>query len=127
MKAVAACPPSSGASRHLLPAGEGHKGRRRCATVRLNKAAHFTVKRLARHCRAGFGRPVGLCILAGILPSRKPTMLAHLIEFAINHYVLSGSFGGEQQGQQHHERSTQYIVVNDEFNQVGEHLYDPGR
>src|SRR5262245_19492572 len=56
------------------------------------KTRHSTVWFRRRHRWTGFGRPVGLCILAGILPSRKPTMLAKLIEFATNHYVLSGSF-----------------------------------
>ncbi|MCY1509118.1 Rhodanese-like domain protein [compost metagenome] len=45
-----------------------------------------------RHRRAGFGRPLGLCILAAILWLWNPAMLAHLIEFVTNHYVLSGLF-----------------------------------
>src|SRR5690606_4231958 len=40
----------------------------------------------------GFSRLGGLCILAGILPPWNLLMLANLIEFASNHYVLSGLF-----------------------------------
>jgi len=47
---------------------------------------------VSRHGSAGFGRLGVLCILAGILPPWNLLMLAKLIEFATNHYVLASLF-----------------------------------
>jgi rhodanese-related sulfurtransferase len=58
----------------------------------LEKAAHSTAAAARASPPGGLGRLPRLCILAGILPPWNLAMLAHLIEFATNHYILAGCF-----------------------------------
>ncbi|SHL20286.1 Rhodanese-related sulfurtransferase [Pseudomonas punonensis] len=58
----------------------------------LKTVRHSTAPERSRHRRTAFGGLTGLCILAGILPSRNRVMLANLIEFATTHFILSGLF-----------------------------------
>lgn len=60
----------------------------------IKKVAHFSGAGRWRHRRAGLGPMGALCILAAILRLWNLPMLAQLIEFASNHYVLTGSFVG---------------------------------
>jgi len=58
----------------------------------LKTVRHSTAPERSRHRRAAFGGLTLLCILAGILPPRNRVMLANLIEFATNHFILAGLF-----------------------------------